>query len=144
MDSLGRVSAYGLPARLSHPGPVRQDCPQLPKMPLSYFKLVTLRFNALERSDSVLVINARNRTKTLLVKITSKRQVTLPAHVLDAMGVGPGDTLQLIPDHDGYLLRPRHIDYSRLGTLRGKIPAGHPPFDIRSFRENPYDPELRD
>ena len=27
----------------------------------------------------------------MIVKITSKRQVTLPAHVLDAMGVGPGD-----------------------------------------------------
>ena len=79
----------------------------------------------------------------MIVKITSKRQITLPAHVLDAMGVGPGDTLQLIPGPDGYLLWPRRIDYSRLGTLRGKIPCGHPPFDIRSFRDKPYDPALR-
>ena len=50
----------------------------------------------------------------MLVKITSKRQVTLPAHVLDAMGVGPGDRLELIESPDGYLLRPRRIDYSRL------------------------------
>ena len=49
----------------------------------------------------------------MIVKITSKRQVTLPAHVLDTMGVGPGDTLQLIPSPDGFLLRPRRIDYSR-------------------------------
>ncbi len=60
----------------------------------------------------------------MIVKITSKRQVTLPAHVLDEMGVGPGDTLQLIPGPDGYLLRPRRIDYSRLGTLRGNLPEG--------------------
>ena len=79
----------------------------------------------------------------MIVKITSKRQVTLPTHVLDAMGVGRGDTLQLLEHPDGFLLRPRHIDYSRLGTLRGKIPAGHPPFDIRSFREKVYDPALR-
>ncbi len=79
----------------------------------------------------------------MIVKITSKHQVTLPAHVLDAMGVGAGDTLQLIPGPDGYLLRPRRIDYSRLGTLQGKIPEGHPPFDIRTFREKPYDPALR-
>ena len=31
----------------------------------------------------------------MLLKITSKRQVTFPAHVLDAMGVGPGDRLEL-------------------------------------------------
>ena len=80
----------------------------------------------------------------MLVKVTSKRQVTLPAHVLDVMDVGPGDQLQLIPGPDGYLLRPRRIDYSRLGTLREKIPRGHPPFDIRAFREKPHDPALRD
>ena len=80
----------------------------------------------------------------MLLNVTSKRQITLPAHVLDAMGVGPGDRLQLIPGPDGYLLQPRRIDYSRLGTLRVKIPAGHPPFDIRSFREKVYDPTLRD
>ena len=80
----------------------------------------------------------------MLVKITAKRQITLPAHVLDAMGVGAGDQLQLIPGPDGYLLRPRRIDYSRLGTLREQIPRGHPPFDIRSFREKPHDPDLLD
>ena len=80
----------------------------------------------------------------MLVKITSKRQVTFPARVLNAMGVGPGDRLELTECPDGYLLRPRRIDYSRLGTLRDKIPDGHPPFDIRAFREKPYDPALRD
>ena len=50
----------------------------------------------------------------MIVKITSKRQVTLPAHVLDAMGIGPGDRLQLIEHPGGYLLRlspnpPRHV-----------------------------------
>ena len=79
----------------------------------------------------------------MIVKITSKRQVTLPIHVLDAMGVGPGDILELIPGPDGYLLLPRRIDYSRLGTLREQIPDGHQPFNIRSFRDRPYDPALR-
>ncbi len=40
--------------------------------------------------------------------------------------------------------RPRRIDYSRLGTLQDKIPPGHPPFDIRKFREQTCDPALRD
>ena len=80
----------------------------------------------------------------MLVKITSKRQVTFPAHVLNSMGVGPGDRLEISEGPDGYLLRPRRIDYSRLGTLQEKIPEGHPTFDIRAFREKPYDPALRD
>ena len=80
----------------------------------------------------------------MIVKITATRQITLPAHVLEDMDVGAGDTLQLIPGPDGYLLRPRRIDFSRLGTLREKIPRGHPPFDIRAFREKPHDPALRD
>ena len=80
----------------------------------------------------------------MIVKITSKRQVTFPAHVLDAMGVGPGDHLELTESPDGFLIRARRIEYSRLGTLQDKIPQWHPPFDIRKFREQPYDPALRD
>ena len=80
----------------------------------------------------------------MIVKITSKRQVTFPAHVLDAMGVKPGDQLELTESPDGFILRPRRIDHSRLGTLRNKISPGTPPFDIRKFRDQPYDTSLRD
>ena len=41
----------------------------------------------------------------------------------------------------GFRLR---IDYSRLGTLRDKIAPGTPSFDIRKFRDEPYDLSLRD
>ncbi len=57
----------------------------------------------------------------MIVKITSKRQVTFPARVLDALGVKPGDQLELTEGPDGYIIRPRRIDYSRLGTLRGCV-----------------------
>ena len=80
----------------------------------------------------------------MIVKITSKRRVTFPAHVLDAMGVKPGDQLELTESADGYLIRPRRINYDRLGTLRDKISPDHPPFDIREFRDRPYDTTLRD
>ena len=79
----------------------------------------------------------------MLLKITSKRQVTFPARVLDAMGLKPGDRIELSEGPEGYMLRPRRIDYSRLGTLANKIPEGLPPFDIRSFREKLHDPALR-
>ena len=80
----------------------------------------------------------------MLVKITSKRQVTFPARVLDALGVGPGDQLELQESPDGFILRPRRIDLSLLGGLRDKIPSDHPPLDINKFREEGYDPALRD
>ena len=82
----------------------------------------------------------------MLVKITSKRQVTFPKHVLDALGVGPGDRLELSESPVGYILKPKRIDHSRLGTLRDKIPPGHPPFDIRKFRdlrEQGHGPSIR-
>ena len=82
----------------------------------------------------------------MIVKITSKRQVTFPARVLEAMGVGPGDQLELQESPDGFLLRPRRIDLSKLGTLKDKIPPGHPPFDIRKFRdqrEQGHGPSIR-
>ena len=80
----------------------------------------------------------------MIVKITSKRQVTFQARVLEAMGVGPGDRLEIVEIPEGYLLKPRCIDHSRLTPLRNLIPDDYPPFDIREFREGTYDPALRD
>ena len=80
----------------------------------------------------------------MLVKITSKRQVTFPAHVLEAMGVGPGDYLEVLAASGGVLLRPKRIDFSKLAPLAEKIPPDYPDFDISAFREDTYDPSLRD
>ena len=57
---------------------------------------------------------------------TSKRRAAVPARNLEAMG------------------GPRRIDPASLAPLRGKIRSDRPPFDIRTFRERPYDPALRD
>ena len=80
----------------------------------------------------------------MIVKITSKRQVTVPARVLDALGVGPGDQLELEEGPSGFTLRPRRIDRSRLAPLRDKIPSGHKPFNLEAFRNQSYDTSLRD
>ena len=76
----------------------------------------------------------------MLVKITSKRQVTFPKHVLDELGVGPGDRLELLEGPDGFTLRPKRIDFSKLGTLRDKIRPGAPPFDVHRLRDEAHDP----
>ena len=80
----------------------------------------------------------------MLVKITSKRQVTFPARVLDALGVGPGDQLELQESPDGFLLRPRRSDPPFIPPLRGKIDPDAEPIDMETFRNQPYDPALRD
>ena len=80
----------------------------------------------------------------MIVKITSKRQVTFPARVLDALGVGPGDQLEIVEAADGFALKPRRIDHSRLGTLHAKLRRGQGTFDLQKFREQSHDPSLRD
>ena len=81
----------------------------------------------------------------MMIKIDSEGQVTLPTCVLDTLGVGPGDRIEITEGPDGFVLRsPRKIDYSSLGTLKDKIRGDHEPLDIHVFREQPYDPSLRD
>jgi len=81
----------------------------------------------------------------MLIKIDAQGRVTLPKRIVDALGVGPGDQIEILEGPDGFILRPpRRIDYSSLGTLRDKIKDDHEPLDIQVFREQPYDPSLRD
>jgi bifunctional DNA-binding transcriptional regulator/antitoxin component of YhaV-PrlF toxin-antitoxin module len=76
--------------------------------------------------------------------VTSKRQVTFPAHVLEALGARPGDQIELHPGPGGFLLRARRVDTSRLAPLKGKIAQAAAAFDLRKFREQRHDASLRD
>ena len=80
----------------------------------------------------------------MIVKINSKRQITLPARLMDALGVGPGGQLEIVKGLDGFALRSKRIDYSRLGTLRDKIRCGQGTIDLQELREQSHDPSLRD
>lgn len=80
----------------------------------------------------------------MLVKVTAKRQVTFPAWVLEALGVKPGDRLELEERPEGFLLRPRVVDRTRLAPLRDRLKRGRGTFDLDAFREGPRDPALRD
>lgn len=80
----------------------------------------------------------------MLIKITAKRQVTFPARVLEELGVGPGDRLELREESNGYLLRPLRVDESLLGGLRDKLKRGKDSFDLERVREQAGAPSLRD
>ena len=80
----------------------------------------------------------------MFVKITAKRQVTFPARVLEALGVKPGDRLELEKGPDGFVLRARHIDRTHLAPLRGKLRRGRGTFNLEAFRSKAYARTLRD
>ena len=80
----------------------------------------------------------------MVVKITAKRQVTFPARVLEALGVGPGDRLELVDSPAGFVLRPRRIDATRLAPLRDRLRRGRGTFDVETFRRQRHDRALRD
>ena len=80
----------------------------------------------------------------MFVKITAKRQVTFPARVLDALGVKPGDRLELEKGPDGFVLRACAVERTRLAPLRGKLRRGKGTFDLEAFRSKPYARALRD
>lgn len=80
----------------------------------------------------------------MLVKITAKRQVTVPAQVLEALGVKPGDRLELLEGPDGFILRPRKVDPERPAPLRGKLRRAAGTFDLEAFRKQPHNAALRD
>ena len=54
------------------------------------------------------------------------------------------DPLKIRRSQDRDASDSRRIRYERLGTLRYKIPADYPPFNIREFRDRPYDMRVRD
>lgn len=80
----------------------------------------------------------------MLIKVTAKRQVTFPARVLTALGVQPGESLELVEGPDGFLLRARRIEPAHLAPLRGKLKRGRGTFNLETFRNDPHDPALRD
>lgn len=91
-----------------------------------------------------LTRHAKSEEPIVVVKITSRRQITLPARVLEALGVGAGDQIELKECSDGFTLRPRRIDPDRLAPLRSKIRPERIPFDLESFRDQAHDSALRD
>ena len=80
----------------------------------------------------------------MFVKITAKRQVTFQQRLLEVLGVGPGDRLELQDSPEGFILRPQRIEPTRLAPLRTKLRRGQGDFDLESFRDQPYDTALRD
>lgn len=80
----------------------------------------------------------------MIVKITSKRQVTFPKQAMEAMGVKEGDSLVIEETQGGFLIKPQRVRREHLAPLRKRIKPDHPKFDLETFRDAPKPPNLRD
>ena len=71
--------------------------------------------------------------------ISSKNQITLPAHLLREIGIGPGDRLAISREGNRIVMRPRPRDWVEYhgGSLRGVY--GSTPEQIEAYIR-----ELRD
>ncbi len=67
-----------------------------------------------------------------LVRIGPGGQITLPNKMIDALGLGPGDSLALFQRADEIVLRPVK---ETLLDLRGSVPVAGPQ-DLESVREH--------
>lgn len=80
----------------------------------------------------------------MLVKITSKRQVTFPRRVMEQLHLQAGDQLSLTETKDGILMRPKRFDATGFAPLKGKIDHNLPAPDYDRIRHASLDAKLRD
>ena len=80
----------------------------------------------------------------MLVKITSKRQVTFPKQVMEKLHLREGDRLSITETSDGFMLRPHRFDRTKLARLRGKFSPTLPGPNIEEIRHAALDSSLRD
>jgi AbrB family looped-hinge helix DNA binding protein len=80
----------------------------------------------------------------MIVKMTSKRQVTFPREVARKLRIKQGDLLQITETPEGFMIKPHRFNLDKLAPLRDKIAPGLPAPDFESIRHaSTIDPDLR-
>lgn len=80
----------------------------------------------------------------MIIKVTSKRQVTFPKRVMEKLHLRAGDSLVLSETADGILIKPHRFDTAKLAPLRSKISANLPAPDFDEIRHASLQQHLRD
>lgn len=58
------------------------------------------------------------------VTLTTKSQMTLPKKVREELGVGPGDSIDIVKEQGRYILLPRTVPVEALAGILGRSPVG--------------------
>lgn len=69
--------------------------------------------------NKVTPITVGNAIK--LVKIGNSTGVILPKELLDRIGVQQGDSLTIVPDGDGFLLKPHDPEFEKQMTVAREV-----------------------
>lgn len=79
----------------------------------------------------------------MLLKITSKRQVTFPRKVMEKFHLRAGDTLTVSETDGGIVIKPHRFDVSKLAPLKTKVSSDLPAPNFDAIRHAALDPDLR-
>ena len=79
----------------------------------------------------------------MIVKITSKRQVTFPKQVMEKLHLHEGDILTLSETDEGILIKPHRFNINDFAPLRDKIEKDLPLPDLDTIRHASLDKNLR-
>ena len=79
----------------------------------------------------------------MIVKITSKRQVTFPKLVMERFALKEGERLQLSETPEGILIQPHRFNPEKFAPLRNRIPDDLPAPDFEAIRHAALEPRLR-
>ena len=82
----------------------------------------------------------------ITAKVSPEGQIKLPKEMLDALGIKPGDEIQISQAPSWLTLsrrvndvpRRQKVDLTRPAPLHGKIDPNHEPFDIHEVRKHMY------
>ncbi len=85
-----------------------------------------------------------SKEKIYRLKVTSKRQVTFPKVVMDALKLAPGDVLEVRETQTGYALAVPQVEKTKIFPLQNIIPAEKTELIIEEFRRKGYEQSLRD
>lgn len=80
----------------------------------------------------------------MIIKITSKRQVTFPKKVMEALNLKTGDRLSISEADNGIVIRPHRFDPSRLAPLKKQIDMNLSAPDLDKIRHAAAQKHLRD
>ena len=89
---------------------------------------------------------ADRRNESAVSTISTKNQITLPAHLLRELGLGPGDRLTVALEGNRLILRGRPRDWVKYhaGSLAGVYGQSHEDVDayLKELRTDPDRDEL--
>jgi len=83
-------------------------------------------------------------SKAMLLKITSKRQVTFPRHVMERLRLKEGDTLSISETAEGILIKPHRFNIEKLAPLKKLVAQNLPAPNLDKIRHATLDSNLRD